>query len=132
MKVKNIPIVEDQGLWLKGWEARFSGGESYFKDAIQEIFYDWIQMEYVGVKKINKWYDEISSGIPRHELIKGSKLHCALKEYGLMMGLYDYEYLGENKQSFSDGQDRAVKITKVKKDDGWDDYQNILTDDQTF
>ncbi len=114
LKEPRIELVEELGLWLKGWDVRFSGGESFLRDAIEDKLQDWVKHPFVVADQITKWYEEVC---PAHtSKIGPARLHQALKEYGEKMNLYEYRYMGDKKETVNSHQERVVKIKLLNPD----------------
>lgn len=119
--VRRLMIVDDIILWRKGWDARFSGGESWLGDAIDLKYEDWARLDYVTGIQRGEWYEDVcrSCNIPASGRIRGgnSRLSQALKEYGEKMELFRYETGG---REYVDGkQEYVVRIILTgEKDDG--------------
>jgi len=118
---REIPMVDDEGVWLKSFDTMNSEGESYLRDAIKEIIEYWSRLQYVPVGQVWEWFEGIKKpkyAISPHGRITWEKqLHEALKEYGEKTGLYTYEHMGDKKQTVEGRQQRVVKIKMLKQDD---------------
>lgn len=127
--VKNIRVVVNEGLWLKGYDARFGEGDSYLREAIVEQIRGWARLEQVTVQMVAEWYEELcrKNNVAQNRRLKIEKVHAAIREYGLGMNWYEYshgEAMGVKREYNSEGaQVRVVKIKMLKEDDGWDDLQ---------
>ncbi|MEP6645786.1 MAG: bifunctional DNA primase/polymerase [Saprospiraceae bacterium] len=116
-QVNALPMVENKGLWLKEWDARFSSGDSWFREAIEENWESWIGKD-VAAEYIRKWYDELCElkGIPNQWRMKTLKrIHGAIKEYGEKMSMYEYEY-GINRKTVGN-REMLVRVTRMDVDE---------------
>lgn len=109
---RKIDMVEDMGLWLKGWDMRFSNGEPWLREAIDAKIQDWGRLDYVTNGQIWEWYEGVCKActVPVNARIKGgvARLQKAIKEYGEKTDLYKYDY---GRREYIDGiQQRVVKI----------------------
>lgn len=130
-KVRSIPLVEDEDLWAKGFDMRFGGGDKYFRQAIEDKIPDWGRLDYVTVRQIVEWYEEICTvnNIAKNHRIMGPlRLHRALQEYGEKTGMYEYHY-GDDRETIDGVRTRIVRIKNVKSDDGWGAVQDPGAED---
>lgn len=120
-----IDVVVNQGLWRKGFDARFSNGDSYFREALIDQIPQWKSSDKVTVKMVGQWYDEVckDNNIPNQLKLKMEKVHCAIREYGLMTNWYNYKHgeaMGVKRETVDGISQRVVKIIFSEKEDGWD------------
>lgn len=127
LKEGKIPVMDDLRIWLKGFDVRYSGGDNYFREALEDKIEYWGGKEVIASSEVMEWYEEVFGKTKRSGRGKMSArvLHKAIKAYGEMMKLYDYEYGDDLKKEYIDGvQQRVVKIKmfleKVKEKDPWD------------
>ncbi len=114
---RRLEMAEDPGLWLKGWDVRFSNGDSWLREAIEAKIADWAKLEYVTNGQIWEWYEGVckACSIPQQARIKGGvgRLHKGLCEYGEKSGLYEYDH--GRRESIDMIQQRVVKIKVWEK-----------------
>lgn len=118
MAERKLEMVENHGLWLKGWDMRYSGGESYLREAIEAKVATWAKVDYVTSEQLWEWYEAVckANGVNAQDKIKGiQRLHNANKEYGTKMDLFEY-HLGD-RESLNGIQQRVVKVKLLNQEE---------------
>lgn len=127
-----LPSINDRDIWLKGFDLRYSGSDSYFRDAIEDRYEFWCEKGLIPSKEIIDWYADDVYGTKRSSRGKlgDQLLHRAIQEYGKVMKRYEYEYGNHIKREYITGvQLRVVKIKKiegdVEGDEGWEKVSDV-------
>lgn len=111
-KKRSIDLIEDQGLWEKGFDQRYSQGENYVRNAIDEKIPEWAKRGFVPANEVWKWYESLLDGTPSLGRINvPNKLYRAISEYGAKTGKFEFKYLGDEKKSIGRKQERVVLVT---------------------
>ncbi len=132
MLVRKLEVVEDMGLWEKGFDVRFSGGKGCLRADIDEIIIDWSEKDFVTNAEVWKWYEEASKKIPIFSRIKVvAELHDAIAEYGEKMKLFEYSHGNDKDRKHHLGKrHRVVKVRMLKVNDESDKLDENESDEK--
>jgi len=122
---RKMEDVEDVDMWLKNFDVRFSEGQDYLREAIEDIYEGWSMKEAgeITSKYLEMWYEESGVGKTSRRKLSIKGIHQALREYGEKTGKYEYSNEKTNKL----GRHSVVRIVERKEegkeDEGWDKVQ---------
>lgn len=127
---RSVPLVEDEGLWEKGFDLRYKGGDGYLREAIGDQVKEWSRIQQVSVTMVMDWYKGLCDRyeVGSRDRIGIDTLQRAIKEYGEVVGNFEYRYgesMGVERENIDGVRARVVKIKMLEKEDGWDDVQVI-------
>lgn len=132
---KKIEVKVNMGLWLKGFDVRFSNGNTYLRDAIVEQVPVWAKLDQVPVQMVIDWYEEFckKNNVAHNRRLGVDKVQSAIREYGLTTEKFDYKFgeaMGVKREYDNEGkQIRVVKIKMLEMGDEWDKVQEDPPDD---
>lgn len=116
LKTREIEPIEFEELWFKGFDAQYSGGESFLRDALAEKLDEWSKHPYVSANEVWAWYKNLCENdfIPIQWRLKGRrKLHAAIFEFAENSSRYKYDY-GKERLFLNGSKHYVVRVSSLE------------------